>query len=175
MNFFNKNRLIFWVLTILVVVNISALVTYFLYPKSPPSPACCTPEEQQCNAFRDELDLSDAQTLQVTAINKTYTESAKPIAAAIKTAREDILNELEKQIPDSARLNTLTYQLSNLQMKIQQENIRQYIALKRVCTTGQAHALSALYRDLYGCPMQNGTVKHRNRSGHSNSKKPNCN
>ena len=31
MNFFNKNRLIFWLLVILAVINISALVTFFLY------------------------------------------------------------------------------------------------------------------------------------------------
>jgi len=175
MGFFHKNRLIFWVLMVLVVVNVSALVSFFLYPKQKATPeACCTPEEQQCNAFRDELNLSDAQTLQVTEINKIYTESAKPISKAIKTARAEILNELDREVPDTSLLNSLTLQISMLQMKIQQENIKQYSALKKVCTIEQAHMLSALYRDLYGCPMQNGEMKHRNRHGQGNSKKGNC-
>lgn len=174
MNFFTKNRLIFWVLTVLVVVNIAALISFFLYPKQQADSPCCSPAEQQCNAFRDELGLTDAQTLEVTAINKKYTETAQPVATAIKATRADILTELEKEVPDTLRLNSLTIQLSNLQMKIQKENINQYCALKRVCTTEQAQKLSALYRDLYGCPMKNGKMKHRNRAGKDNSQKSMC-
>jgi Spy/CpxP family protein refolding chaperone len=175
MNFLYKNRLMFWVLIVLVVVNLAALASFFLYPKSKSEPVCCNPEEQQCNAFRQELKLTDAQTLQVNEINKTYTETAKPVAVAIKETRTEILNELEKEKPDTLRLDTLTKQLSMLQMRIQKENISQYIALKRVCTTEQALKLSALYRDLYGCPMQNGNMKHRFRKGQAECQAADCN
>jgi hypothetical protein len=174
MNFFHNNRLIFWVLIILVVINISALVSFFLFTKPHAPVACCSPEEQQCNAFRDELKLSASQTLQVEEINKNYKESAGPIVTAIKEARAAILTELEKEAPDTLHLNALTDQLALLQMKIQKENINQYRALKHVCTTDQALRLSALYRDLYGCPMQNGQVKHRYRHGQENSRKAPC-
>jgi hypothetical protein len=168
MNFFYKNRLIFWVLFILVVINISALISFFLLTKPREAPPCCTPEEQQCNAFQDELKLSSSQIVKVQAINKNYTDSAGPIALSIKEARAAILNELEKEIPDTVQLNKMTNQLALLQMKIQTENIKQYIALKRVCTTAQASRLSALYRDLYGCPMRDGTMNHRHRQGQEN-------
>ena len=174
MNFFNKNRLIFWVLIILVVINISALISFFLFTKTSGQSACCPPEVQQCEAFRDELNLSGGQTLKVTEINKKYKEFAEPIVGEIKETRASILTELENEVPDTMRLNSLTNQLAMLQLKIQKENITQYRELKRVCTPDQAQKLSALYRDLYGCPMQNGQIKHRNRHGQGESKNEKC-
>ncbi len=174
MNLIVKNRLIFWVLIILVVINISALTSFFLFTKSPAPAACCPPEEQQCMAFRDELKLTDAQTVQVNAINKVYAASAGPAAAEIKATRAAILTEMENEVPDTLKLNVLTDQLALLQMKIQKENIKQYSELKRVCTPEQVQRLSGLYRDLYGCPMQNGQKKHRNRHGQDSKNMAPC-
>jgi Spy/CpxP family protein refolding chaperone len=174
MNFFQKNRLIIWILILLIVINISALTSFFILTKQPAPAPCCTPEEQQCMTFRDELSLSAEQTLKVNDINKKYTESAEPIAAAIKENRAAILTELEKDVPDTTQLNILTDQLTLLQVKIQRENIKQFGDLKRVCTPEQVQRLSALYRDLYGCPMKNGQMQNRHRSGKGNSVKTRC-
>jgi Spy/CpxP family protein refolding chaperone len=177
MNFFHKNRLIFWVLIFLVVINISALISFFFFSKTQETVAapCCSAEEQQCMAFRDELNLTAEQTLKVNAINKNYMETASPLATDIKNTRAVILTELEKVEPDTTQLNLLMNQLSLLQIKIQKENIRQFSELKRVCTPEQAHRLSALYRDLYGCPMRDGQMKHRNHNGQGEGNKTPCN
>ena len=174
MNFFLKNRLIFWVLIILVVINISALISFFLFSKIQVPAPCCSPGEQQCMAFRDELNLSAEQTREVADINNNYAKSAGPYATAIKETRASILNELDKKAPDTLILNTLTNQLALLQMKIQKENIKQFRALKYVCTPEQAQRLSALYRDLYGCPMLDSQMKHRYRKGQGNSINTKC-
>jgi Spy/CpxP family protein refolding chaperone len=174
MNLFQKNRLIFWVLIILVVINVSALASFFLLSKPQPPAPCCPPEEQQCIAFRDELDLSATQIQEVNILNKNYRESAEPIVTAIKETRAAILTELEKPAPDTLIVNTLTNQLAMLQVKIQKENIRQYSELRRVCTPDQAQRLSALFRDLYGCPMKDGPVKHRNRHGQGARQNDKC-
>ena len=174
MNFFQKNRLIFWVLIILVVINISALVSFFLFTKNQAPAACCSPGEQQCMAFRDELKLSAEQTLKVAEVNNAYTKFAEPIATAIKENRAAILTELEKEVPDTLCLDSLTNQLALLQIKIQKENIKQYRALKLVCTPEQAQRLSALYRDLYGCPMQTGQMKSSHGKGCGDSTRTKC-
>ena len=174
MNFFHKNRLVFWVLIVLVVINLSALISFFFFTRAETPVQCCSPEEQQCTAFRDELNLTAEQTRQVGVINKKYQESAAPIALNIKEIRASILTELEKERPDTAQLDKFTNQLAELQLKIQKENIKQYTELKRVCTQEQAHWLSALYRDLYGCPMQDGQMQHRYRQGHGNDKTMPC-
>lgn len=168
MNFYYKNKLLVWVLIFLVVVNIAALGSFFLFSKSQESRSCCSPEEQQCNAFRNELNLSAGQEVKVTAINRRYKEAAEPVALAIKEVRAAILTELEKEQPDTMQLNAMTDRLTHLQVTIQKENIKQYSELKRVCTPEQAQMLSALYRDLYGCPAQDGRMQHRYRHGKGN-------
>ena len=174
MNFFQRNRFIFWVLMFLVIINISALASFFLFRKSQAPAACCTPAQQQCAAFRDELKLSDQQTVQVSKINSAYTIVAGPISQAVKETRASILTELEKESPDTLLLNKMALNLSLLQLEIQKENIRQYRALKKVCTPEQAQRLSALYRDLYGCSMQGGQMKYRYRKGQGTGKRGMC-
>jgi Spy/CpxP family protein refolding chaperone len=174
MNFFDKNRFLFWTLLVLIVINISALISFFMFTRSGDKVPCASPDKQQCYAFREELDLTDSQNSQVMEINRIYRDSARPIAAAIRDARASVLSELEKENPDTNYLNSLLISISDRQIKIQKENMRQYMALKRVCTPDQAKKLSALYRELYGCPMHNEQPKHRHRRGQSNSDTLNC-
>ncbi|MFZ4520212.1 MAG: Spy/CpxP family protein refolding chaperone [Bacteroidales bacterium] len=166
MDIFHKNRLIFWVLVILVIINVTALVSFFLFSKPQPQAPCCSPAEQQCVAFRDQLNLTAEQTGKVSLINENYEASAGPTAAAIKSTRDAILTELEKELPDTMQIASLIDRLAGLQVSIQKDNIKQYSELKKVCTPEQAQRLSALYRDLYGCPMQKNRMQNRYRGGH---------
>ncbi len=174
MKFIYNNRLMFWVLLFLVVINISALVSKFFFSAPLETADCCPPEKQQCSAFREELNLSAEQAVLVTGINKKYTDSAAPVATAIREARVSILNELDSEKPDTMLLNNLAGKVASLQLRIQKENIAQYTALKRVCTPQQAQKLSALYRDLYGCPMQNPQMQHRHRNGQGKANQVKC-
>jgi len=170
MNFFQKYRYIVWVLILLVVINVAALVSFFLFAKTGSSEPCCPPQEKQVRSFSNELGLSAAQTEKVTLINQNYKAQAEPIAAEIKKTRGAILNELEQDQPDTSLLNKLSQEFSILQKNIQQENIRQYLELKKVCNEDQIQRLSALYRDLYDCPMQANAMKHKLRHGQGKSK-----
>jgi hypothetical protein len=170
MNFFYKNRFAFWVLIILIVINISALASFFLLNRPATSPTCCPADGKQGHSMTNELGLSAAQTEKVSSVNQIYKEHAEPIAASIKDTRSAILNELEQQNPDTNLLNRLTSELSILQKNIQQENIKQFMELKKICNQEQAQRLSALYRDLYGCPMKANGMQHQYRHGQGKSK-----
>jgi Spy/CpxP family protein refolding chaperone len=174
MNFFSKNRFISWALIILVIINVSALLSFLFFTSPKQESSCCPADQQQCVAFRDELKLSAAQEKLVAEINNRYMESAAPVAADIKSTRAALLNELETEQPDSIRMDSLSNRIALLQVKIQHENISQYLALKKVCTPQQAQKLSTLYRELYGCPMQNEPGKHRYRNGQGNSGRMKC-
>jgi Spy/CpxP family protein refolding chaperone len=175
MNFFHKNRYVFWVLIILIVINISALVSFFLFAQTTPPASCCPADGKLGHSFSNELGLSAAQTEKVSSINQNYKATAEPIVASIKDTRGAILNELEQETPDTSLLNRLTEELSILQKNIQKENINQYMELKKACTPEQAQRLSALYRDLYGCPMQAKGMQHQYRHGQGKNKgEPRC-
>ncbi len=162
-----KNRLLTWALIVLIVVNLSALGSFFFFtrPAPPEADSFCQTGGQPCKTFRDQLGLTEEQTGRVNTINDRYTAVAEPLAARIREARSEILTELDTVSPDTSRLQALVSEISRLQAEIQHENIRQYLALKEVCDSGQAHRLSALYREMYGCPMKGEAAAHRHRHG----------
>jgi len=169
MESYNKNRLLFWLLIVLVVINIAALISYFIFSKKAAAPVYKEQPAMTCAGFCQELDLSPMQTEKVEVINKNYQNNAAIIVTEIKNKRIEILDELNKEKPDTSITNKLAYELSFLQSSLQRENIRQYLELKKVCTPGQAQRLSALYRDLYGCSMQGKGMKYRYRHGRQDS------
>ena len=167
MNFFSKNRILVWILIILIILNVSAFISFVVMSRHKTEHAnCCTGAESTCRALSDELGLTRDQADKVACINAVYRDAASPLAEGIRQKREMMLSELEKERPDTAVLNDIVRTMTNMRTEIQQKNITQYLELKKVCTPSQALRLSTLYRDLYGCPMQENKM-HR---GHQNGK-----
>lgn len=148
-----KNRLLFWTLLFLVVVNLSALATYFLFPQKPAIVACSEGPMRPGCALHMELDLTEEQIGQVDNINAGYQEVSRPVSEKIKELRAAILDELASDNPDTSAIQRISAEISTLQSQLHNENIKHYLDLKKVCTPEQARLLSNLYRDLYGCPM----------------------
>jgi len=163
MDTYKKNRFLFWLLIFLVVVNLSAIVTIFVFTRQPSPVACGEASSKSGVALCEQLDLTELQSKKVEEINILYREVTSPIVAKIKEKRAEILDELNKENPDTLRLNNLAMDLTSLQSQMQRANFRQYLELKTVCTPEQVHRLSALYRDLYGCPMKNQRNGQQNR------------
>ncbi len=165
MNFFNRTKITFWVMIVLIVINIAALISYFYFSR----PACETPgcetRNQPGKVLQSALGLTAEQAEKVAAINEVYQQAAGPVSASIKENRGLIITEMEKENPDTAAINTLIRQLSELQIALQKENVRQYMELKKVCNSEQAQKLSAFYRELYGCPMKGKQMQQRHRHG----------
>jgi periplasmic protein CpxP/Spy len=161
----SKNRLLFWTLMFLVLVNLSALATYFLYPKKQTIVACSEGSMNPGCALHAELDLNDEQRRMVDQINSDYQEVSRPISREIKDLRSAILDELASDNPDTLKLMQVSFEISSLQNHLHNENMKHYLELKKVCTPEQARLLSNLYRDLYGCPLheQGKGMRHRGR------------
>jgi hypothetical protein len=151
MDTLHKNRMIFWVLMFLVVVNLSALVTFFTFRSHKEVASCETMGPQCGQAFKSELGLSPGQVEKVEKINADYQSASVPIVEQIRNIRSDILDELSKEVPDTSFIRLRSGEICNFQLELQQANFTQFLELKKVCDPGQAKKLSALYRELYGC------------------------
>jgi Spy/CpxP family protein refolding chaperone len=163
MDLYKKNRLLFWFFIFLVLINISALVTYFIFFRNP-GDQMDRPDSQgvaKQEVFRQQLDLTTIQSASVDSINELYRQAAAPVVDSIKAKRSAILDELNNSGPDTMHLNRLVNDLSALQARLQHENIRQYLSLKKICTPDQALRLSGLYRDLYGFDETGKGNRHR--------------
>ncbi len=165
MEIYKKNRLLFWLLLFLIVINLTAIISFFFFIQKDTSPACNASKAGKCNVFQQELNLSESQSVKVEEINAIYRSNSEPLVASIREKRAGIMNELESNQPDTSILAGYSLELSQLQNKMQIENIRQYLALKRICNPEQLQRLSALYRDLYGCPVKEKKMQHRYRHG----------
>jgi len=167
MNSLNKNRLIFWVLLFLIIVNLSALVTFFAFGRNTEKVACDAMQPKCGQAFECELGLSKEQVRKVDLINAEYQAVSGPIVEEIRNIRSDILDELSSEIPDTSYINEKSSDLCEFQLNLQKANFTQFLELKKVCDPEQAQRLSALYRELYGCSKMAGSEgkMHRHMSG----------
>ena len=151
MNFFIKNRFIFWILIFLVIINLTALVTFLVLYSHRPAVA----DQQQCRnsgmALQEELSLSAVQAEKVEVIMSEYRKSTGPLTDSIRNYRSLLLDELAKANPDSTMLDYYTEHISLLQKQMQKASIHQYLSLKAISNPDQCKRLSALYFELYGC------------------------
>ncbi|MEI6433602.1 MAG: periplasmic heavy metal sensor [Bacteroidota bacterium] len=150
MNFFSKNQFVFWFLISLVVIILSAFITLIVFFSNKSTIIQSQPQENACNAFRNELSLSPSQSEKVETILAEYRNSTDPIVSEIRNHRILILDELAKKNPDTTLLNSYVEEISFLQKRMQKSSVNQYLALKEICTPVQCQRLSAIFRELYG-------------------------
>lgn len=171
MNIFNNNRTIFWILIFLVLINITALATYFIYIRQPIVERIQGSGLKRGIVLRQELSLTPDQSLAVNKINFDYQASSELIVETIRQRKAELLEELSKENTDSTVLIKLANEVVNEQKKLQMANIKQFLDLKKVCTSEQTQKLSQIYSELYGCQDKgkgqgNGNgMKHRHRYG----------
>jgi Spy/CpxP family protein refolding chaperone len=167
METYHKNKALFWIMMFLILVNLSALATYFLFPRKATVVNCAERTSGPGCALHAELDLTEVQLARVEVINTNYLEESGPVSEEIKDTRADVLDELALDEPDTLKLNQYSLELSQLQHQLHRQNMKHYMELKKVCTSDQAMRLSNLYRELYGCSMQGpgAAGKHQHRKG----------
>lgn len=175
MNFFDKNRLVFWLLMFLVVINASALVTFFVTKSSVTPGEMKSSENKPGATLQAELSLAPDQNKKVNEINAAYKASSEPIIESIKEKKSELLEELSKENTDTLKIKSILLELDSRQNNLQQANIKQFLALKKICTPEQTRKLSQIYAELYGCDAKgkgkgkgqgNGQgMKHRHRYG----------
>ena len=169
MNFFNKNRLIFWLLLFLVVINISALVTFLLFYSGQKQQSAENAGENSFRIFQKELSLTPIQSEKVCSINARHRARSEPIVSELKEKRSELLEELSMEHPDTLLLRKFAEEIGDLQKELQLASIRQYLDLKVVCDSCQCRKLSSLYFQLYGSqgPRKGmgKQMQHRNRHG----------
>ncbi|MCX6245648.1 MAG: periplasmic heavy metal sensor [Bacteroidetes bacterium] len=154
MNFFSKNKVLFWLLIFLIVINLSALITFLVYF----SENTTDPEQRvQGNpgiAIRKELSLSPSQSENVEVILADYRNATAPITMNIRNYRSRLLEELAKDKPDTIMVDRYADEISLLQKQMQKASVKQYMALKEICNAHQCQRLSSLFFELYGCKGQ---------------------
>jgi Spy/CpxP family protein refolding chaperone len=151
MKLYNNNRTVFWILIFLVLINVTALATYFIFMRKPVNRPIPAAELKQGVALRQQLSLTPDQSLKVNAINSTYKASSEAVVEAIREKKTDLLEELSNDITDMDQVEKLANEIVSEQKQLQMAHIKQFLDLKKVCTPEQTRKLSQIYSELYGC------------------------
>jgi Spy/CpxP family protein refolding chaperone len=169
-----KSKWIFWLLVLLVMINITVLLILFLYRPVPVANGPADIREQgPAGGLIRELSLTAEQEVAVQKINEGYRAVTGPLADEIRAVRAELLDELASDLPDTVKMNAFITGLGRLQIRLQKESIGHYLALKKVCSPEQAKRLSDLFGKLYGCDQagqgkgkgQGKGMQHRYRRG----------
>jgi Spy/CpxP family protein refolding chaperone len=151
MNYFLKNRLIFWLLIFLVIINLTALITFMVIYSTHKSFQVQQSQGKPGMIFRQELSLTPSQSAEVDSLMAVYRKSTDPVREHIRDYRVQLLDELAKDHPDTTVMNGCIAEITVLQKQMQKASVNQYLALKGLCSPEQCQRLSELYFELYGC------------------------
>ena len=172
MNYFNKSKIIFWLVVLIFIINLSALVTFLVYNSRSQTPAKISVAGNSIHQICNKLSLSAEQSRQVEIIQKEYNERSVPIIAAIRENRGLLLDELSKDNTDTLLINKYITTIGDFQEKLQQASAWHFLSLKKICNPDQCKKLSGLYYDLYGFKDQERASgqsrQHRFRGGRQN-------
>ncbi|MCX6286269.1 MAG: periplasmic heavy metal sensor [Bacteroidetes bacterium] len=152
MNYFSKYRVVFWIMILMVLINISAFTSFFFFYRANKANIADTMNcSGTCRFLNEKLALNAEQTAKVSEINKKFRDQTEPVVAEIKNTRTAMLDELSSVNPDTARLSQYTQKIGELQKSLQKAAIVQFQQLKQICTPDQCVKLSAIYSEVYGC------------------------
>ncbi|MDP1621388.1 MAG: hypothetical protein Q8M08_03525 [Bacteroidales bacterium] len=150
MNFFSKNKIIFWLLIFLVVVNLSILVTFLVFYSKGILPMSNQLPDKPGFALSKALSLTPVQSDQVEVLLTGHKTLSAPLRDSIREYRTLLLEELADKDPDTNLITNYIERIGKFQRVMQKASVAQYMALKEICTADQCQNLSSLYYELFG-------------------------
>ena len=166
MNYFDKHKILIWVVVFFLVINVSALVTFFVYFSGSGRQVMEPPAGQTCGQFCRKLELTAEQTKTVEVIQAEFREKSEPLISQIKETRRMMLQELSKETPDTSLVNRYADSIGELHKQLQKAAAGQFLALKTVCNPEQCRKLSDMYFELYGCNAKEGKMMQGQKKQH---------
>ncbi|MBW8325174.1 MAG: periplasmic heavy metal sensor [Prolixibacteraceae bacterium] len=172
MNPTNKNRILIWIIVILVATNLSTIGSFYyhriteLKTTTPKQEEQTTlPGEQRTRFFRDELNLSNEQIDQFRDINRTFNRTARNIEADLARLRKELIDELGTQNPDNNKLDKLAIEIGENHRKLKQVTTTFYLDMKAICNTGQQEKLHEIFQSMLNKDNQVNLPRPGNQGG----------
>ena len=172
MNPTNKYRILIWIIVILVATNLSTIGSFYYHRTAELKSAEVVqdeqtniPGEQRTRFFRDELNLDADQLNQFREINRTFNRTARGIEMNLAQLRENLINELGTQNPDSARLDQMAIAVGNNHRELKQVTTTFYLDMKKICTAEQQVKLHEIFQSMLNKDNQVNLPQPGNRGG----------
>jgi len=141
---------------LLIVINISALVTfaYNRWVREPGGPPTVSPA--LADTFTRQLCLSGQQKKCIKDFRFAFDSEISNIQARMQEKKRAMVEELKKGSPDGATLDKLIEDTSRLQAEIQKKAVFNLLKEKEVLTDEQKAIFFRLF-EYHVCPREKGT------------------
>lgn len=159
MDVFKQNKILIWIIIILVVINLGTLTgTWILNfsgkhhkemsksrePKSDKK----FREPGRFEMFGHELKFDSGQKERFNEIETEHHKEMKMIADSINEKKEQILTEITKQEPDTAKVEILFTEIGKYQSSVEKEIFRHFLKIKMLCNDEQRTRFDNLIKDI---------------------------
>jgi len=150
-----KNRLPVLGLILLVVINVSALLTfaYNRWLRTPAQPSAAN--SAVAASFEKHLCLNGEQKQCIKDIRFSFNSETAKIREKMQEKRRAVVEEMKKESPDSALIDRLIEEISRLQAEIQKKAVLNLMKEKEVLTPEQKATFFRMFED-HVCPRENG-------------------
>lgn len=170
MNPNTKYRILIWIIVILVATNLSTIGSFYYHRISEAKELKMEeqkviPGEQRTRFFRDQLNLNAEQLDQFRDINRTFNRTARGIEMNLAQLREDLINELGTQKPDSTRLDQMAAEVGNNHRELKQVTTTFYLNMKKICTAKQQAKLHEIFQSMLNKDNQVNLPRPGNQGG----------
>jgi hypothetical protein len=161
-----KYRWMIWAIAILVVMNLTTIITV-MYNRSQLSdnrPASVTnlgttessSMKYTGRFFRDELDLSMEQMKKFSEFNPEFRHAVIAINRDMAEKRHEMLIEMANNNCDTTRLNVLSDSIGYLHAALKKSTYKYYMDFKIICNQQQQKKLEQLFGEMFNNDIQMG-------------------
>jgi Spy/CpxP family protein refolding chaperone len=147
-----KITILYWIVAILAVFNISLLATILFFPQADrdkPGDNNRRAEEHQPGDQRHfiskTLNLSPSQEVYFDSSRHQFFREADTVFKSLRECKHDIYQELSSANPDSVKLNELATRMGSLHTQLKISTIRHFMMLRTECTPEQQKKLSEIF------------------------------
>lgn len=173
-----KKKLLIGTIVLLLIINISALITIFYIQKIRTKNVDKLSYKQNQVQIRgmyrylkDELELSNDQFEQFHSVNEQNKQKTREIAIKLHKNRINMVNEIAKKNPNLEKLDSIAYEIGVLHYQLKKNTISHFIELKSICNDDQQAELQQLFIKIIK-EQDHGRMRMRNQKGRHKERPP---
>lgn len=150
-----KLKLLTWAVVVLIVANLTALISIFMKPKPPMVPKDKMLERQELHKgerkdpflkdLQEELNWSDSQLKTVEDLKQAKFNNIEALRDSIPLVKKTLLEEIYKKPIDTAKISSLTKTLGDLQYRIEYNFFMHFTDIAGVSTEEQKKKMKDVF------------------------------
>lgn len=159
-------------MTVILIVVLSALgTTLYITWKGAKEIEKVPNTASSCMMLTNVLSFDASQNADLQKILDRFDDTSAALVTTLRDHRLALMDELQKEQPDSLQIQLLTQEIGNTQTLLTRLASDQYLQIRMICDSSQQLKLSDFYCDMLGCPrvgcgesdtcQKNGQQRHR--------------